>query len=105
MTLYTDNQYYEAIIQIRPKDKELETFIKNQIEKNDYVFISKEETKKYGIDLYINSLKFAKKLAPLVKERFKVKPLFSTTLFGMKDGRRVYRLTVLFRLERKRRED
>ena len=63
MTLYTNNQYYEAKIQIRPKDKELEAFIKNQIDKNDYVFISKEEVKKYGIDLYITSLKFAKKLA------------------------------------------
>ena len=105
MTLYTNNQYYEAKIQIRPKDKELEIFIKNEIDKNDYVFISKEEVKKYGIDLYINSLKFAKKLAPLVKERFKVRPVFSTALFGMKDGRKVYRLTVLFRLERKRRED
>ena len=105
MTLYTNQQAYEAIIQIRPKDEELEAFIKDKINKNDYVFITREEKKKYGLDLYISSLKFAKKLAPIIKEKFKVKPMFSTTLFGMKDGRRLYRLTVLFRLERKRRED
>jgi len=97
--IYSTDQYYEAKVQLRPYNKEVLDYVKKAIDKNENVFISKEEKKKYGVDLLITSLKYAKILGSLLKKRFKGILKFSTTLYGMKDGKKVYRLTVLFKLE------
>ena len=58
MKIYSNDQYFEAIFQLRPHNKEVEDYIRNQVKKKDKVFISKEIDKKFGIDFYLTSQKF-----------------------------------------------
>lgn len=99
--VYSKNQYFEAVIQLRPFDKEVIQFIENQIKKRDGVFISKVEKVKTGINLYISSQKFARTLGKRLKKSFKgelkiTKTLHTRDKLKSKD---LYRGTVLFRLE------
>lgn len=93
--------YFEAIIQLRPDNKELLSYVKKQLEKN-LIDISKEIHKKYGTDLYISSRKFAMHLARRLKRSFKGELITSRTLFSRdrQSGKGVYRVTVCFRLEK-----
>jgi nonsense-mediated mRNA decay protein 3 len=99
--IYSNNQYYEAKLQLRPLNDEVINFVKEKIDKAENIFVSKEEKKKYGIDFYISSLQYVKVLATLLKNKFDGTLKYSTTLYGMKDGRQVYRLTVAFRMDGK----
>ncbi len=91
--------YFEATIQLRPKKKEILDFIKERIEKRKDVFISKIVEKKYGVDLYISSNKFALSLAKLLKKRFNGEIITSRSLHSRhkQTGKLLYRVTVCFR--------
>lgn len=96
--------YYEAIIQLRPADKEIIDFIVKQTNERKGVFISKIEELKTGIDLYISSQRFARALGKKLKKRFRNGELVtSRKLFTVnrETGKKVYRVTVLFRLKEK----
>jgi len=92
------SNYYEAILQIRPKSKEILDFIKKDIAQKN-VFITKEEHLKYGYNLYLTSQNYAKNLASLLKDKFNAEIKFSYILFGKKDGKDIYRTTILVRLK------
>lgn len=94
--------YYEAIIQIRPKDREIFDFLIKQIEDRKNVSISKIVEKKYGNDIYISDKKFARTLGERLKKRFKgelktSRKLHTRDRIKSKD---VYRVTVCFRKEK-----
>jgi len=100
-SIYTNEQYFEAILQIRPKSEEILNFVKREIEKRGKVFISKEVVKNFGIDLYLTSQRFTQALGKMLKARFNgelktSKSLHTRDNFRSKD---VYRVTVLFRLK------
>ncbi|MEW6063301.1 MAG: NMD3-related protein [Nanoarchaeota archaeon] len=92
------SQYYEAIIQIRPGKKEILDFIKKQLETRKDIFVSRKVDLKTGSDIYISNQRFAKALGMQLKKRFKGELKITRSLYGKKDGRRIYRVTVLFRL-------
>jgi len=97
--IYRSDGYYEAVIQIRPRDKEILNYVRNQIKKKKTVKISKEEFFKYGIDIYVTDQKFARNLGQKLKKAFKGE-LKITKSIHTKDrltSREVYRGTVLFR--------
>ena len=96
------NQYYEAILQIRPEKKEILDFIKEHLNKRKNVFISKTIYHKTGSDIYLSSQKFTKSLGNQLKKRFKGELKITRSLYGIskKTGKTVYRLTVLFRLKK-----
>ena len=97
----SNRNYFEAIIQLRPKNKDLLDFVINQINKKQDVFISKEYHKKYGTDLYITSRKFATLLGKRLKKSFKGKLITSRTLWSRdrQTSKGIYRVTICFRLE------
>src|SRR3989344_5989149 len=95
------DNYFEAILQLRPATDEVVNFVKNEIENQDYVFISKIVELKTGIDIYLSSNNFAKGLGKKLKHRFKTGILkYSSTLHTRSKltSKDLYRLTVSFRL-------
>ena len=88
--------YYEAILQLRGDPYKV-LLLKESVEKalaRKGVGITKAVKLKEGIDLYITS---SKALLELVRERgYKVK--LSRKLHGLKEGKRVYRLTIALRV-------
>ena len=97
---YKMDQYYEAILQLRPKNKELLDYVRNQILKNN-ISIAKEINKKYGVDLYLSSRKFTTALARKLKKNFKGTVKVSRSLYtrDRQTSKEVYRITILFRLK------
>ena len=95
------SDYFEAIIQIRPKKMEVIQFIKNQILKRNDVFIAKEEQLKTGVDFYGSSQKFVKALGKKLKSTFKGEVTMSYTLHtrDRQTSKDKYRATLLFRAE------
>lgn len=96
-------EYYEATIQIRPKNKEVLDFVITQIEKanREDVFISGVEEKKFGVDLKISSQKFARDLGKKLKKRFDGELKITKSLFKRhkQTGKILYRATICFRIK------
>ena len=98
---YLRDGYFEAILQIRPYDKEVIDYIINEIKKKDKVLLSKLVELKTGMDLYITSYRFAVSLGKEIKKRFPGELKISKLLFSQnrQTSKPVYRVTVLFRLK------
>ncbi len=90
--------YYEAILQIRgTKDyKEIEKIIKRKIKEKE-TFISKKEIVRGGIDYYIGNKKAAMAAVKEIKEKFGGDVNISSSLVGLKEGKRIYRDTYSIR--------
>ena len=64
-------------------------------------FIADVEEKHGGLDFYVSSVSLAKKMAALLKDKFKADIVESAKLIGQtQDGRKKYRVSILARLER-----
>ncbi len=92
-------QSYEAKIQLRPFDKEVYDFVQIKLKKENIEVIH-EQNLKEGVDIYVNSAKFAFGLAKKLKKQFKGTSKVSRSLVGLnkKAGKQIHRITVLFRL-------
>lgn len=97
--IYSNDQYFEAKLQLRPFNKEVFNYVIKQIKKNN-VLIAKEVKLKYGIDLYLTSNRFALALGKKLKKAFKGTLKISRTLYSRdrQTSKTLYRVTVLFRL-------
>ncbi len=95
------NQYFEGVLQLRNCNKEILDFITETIgrEKGN-VWVAKEVKTKEGIDLYISSNKFLKRIGKMLKEKFHgiVKSTSKLHTRDRQTGKKVYRGTVLFRM-------
>lgn len=103
------SNYYEAIIQLRGLDnlteKQLEDLLQKVRDdtgsasiKDPNVFISKEEKVRGGYDFYMGENSFARQMAQRLHDRFGGEMKWSSSLFGRKLGRDIYRHTYLVRL-------
>lgn len=88
--------YFEAILQLRDVPIEVTNFAKEEILKSK-VHLAKTMHEKNGLDFYLADNKFAKRLGQQLQQRFGGIYNVSPSLFSRKDGRNIYRLTVLFR--------
>lgn len=96
--------YYEAIVQIRPKDNDVLEFIKKEVSLRKGVTIAKVIEEKYGYDVYISSQYFARSsLARKLKNRFNGEVTISRKLHHQDRMTRklLYRATILFKLKPK----
>ena len=95
------SNYFEAVIQLRPRNEELIHFIINQVEQRKDVFISEVKERKTGFDVYLSSQRFARTLGKKLKDRFKGVLKITRTLFkkDRQTSKLLYRATVLFRLK------
>jgi nonsense-mediated mRNA decay protein 3 len=85
--------YYEAIIQVRGNNAKrwAEKIIR---ELKNRTFVSKYKELDEGIDIYVGSRKEASAALSILKR----KPSISDKLYGVKDGRRIYRRTYCIRV-------
>lgn len=88
--------YYQAIIQLRGNPKRIpkyEKILQRLISQKS--FISRSEKKKEGTDLYVGDSKVAFQVLQMLKLHFGV----SRKLAGLERGKRIYRTTLVVRLE------
>lgn len=101
--------HHEAIVQVRGKDMldEARRRIKLMLERcaaearkrNRTAFIAKIEEKARGLDLYVNPIGLARRMASLLKTEFGAEISESAKLIGMtRNGRRKFKTSVLVRL-------
>jgi len=103
MAIYTNLEYYEAILQLRPFNQEVYDFVLSEIDKRNSVFITKAEKKKYGIDFRLTSSRFTEALGKKLKFKFGGALTKSRKIYGYSKGKGkvVYRLTICHRLDEK----
>jgi nonsense-mediated mRNA decay protein 3 len=81
------SSYFEAILQVRTLKPKPDTLI-------DSKYVTNAEEVRGGFDIYLTSTQYARKLEREFKEKgYQVKE--SSKLFGKKDGRDIYRVSVL----------
>jgi nonsense-mediated mRNA decay protein 3 len=111
--------YYEAIIQLRledlsARDAEMELaeeaqmifgLVDEQFAREENSFITKFTSVKGGIDFYIGSVQVARYIAGRLRNRYGAMVSESPSLIGQKDGRDLYRYSILVRLPRFREGD
>jgi nonsense-mediated mRNA decay protein 3 len=110
--------YFEAILQLRSDKKDIDKKEKNevittiskliqeQIYKDEKeVFLSKVKDTQGGVDFYISKKEVARNIAKKLHERFGGTVKASPKLVGMKEGKRVYRMTYLVRLPKYKKGD
>jgi nonsense-mediated mRNA decay protein 3 len=101
--------YFEAIIQIRGLDglseKEVDDllfYIEDQTEKTSLkdpnVFITKIEKVRGGYDFYMGENTFSKQFSQKLHDTYGGEHKWSSSLFGRREGRDIYRHTYLVRL-------
>ena len=93
--------YYEGIIQVRGKPGKVRWWVKRLMTllSRARVGVSNVKELKEGVDLYITD----KKKVPEVLRSAGLKFKTSRTLYGLKEGKRVYRETFLVRVTPKKR--
>ncbi len=89
-------QYFEAILQLRDIAPEVVDFVKEDITRY-HIPVPKIITLKTGYDFYLADSNYAKALGRKLQQRFSGKPLISQSVYGQKDGKQVFRVTILFR--------
>ncbi len=94
---------FNSVLQIRGKNIEniinkIDNFLKKIEEKRADAFISKLEKVKNGIDIYFYSKNISKKIANFLKKNQKVKIKITRKLYGIKNGKKKYKDTILVRI-------
>ncbi|MHC1566229.1 MAG: 60S ribosomal export protein NMD3 [Candidatus Syntropharchaeia archaeon] len=97
--------YYEAIVQIRAENRfpsEMECTrserIAREVLERDEDFISKVKRLREGLDIYVGSIKGARKVSKAIVEEMGGSVRESPRLHGRKDGRNIYRISFSVRL-------
>ncbi len=90
------SEYYEAILQLREVTDEVIDFVDKEIKKKN-IFVAKIKKVTNGHDYYLGNGNLTKNLGKTLQEKYGGEFVVTATLFTRKEGRPVYRLTVLFR--------
>ena len=93
--------YFEGILQIRNPKPEVIEFVNVAIAKAENIFVNKTVEVRGGIDFYMSSKKFLRKLGLNLNKRFPGEFNQSAQLFSRNNqtSKEVFRLNVLFRCE------
>ena len=89
-------EYFEATLQLREIIPEIERHVRQELKKSG-VHIAKEKPLPNGFDFDLSDSDFTQNLGKKLQEKYGGEYVVSPKLFGHKDGRTIYRLTVLFR--------
>lgn len=90
------SEYYEAILQLRDVSDEVVAVVDYEIKKKE-VFVAKIKKVTNGYDYYLGNGNLTRVLGKKLQEQFGGEFTVTATLFTRKEGKPVYRLTVLFR--------
>lgn len=101
--------YYEAILQVRVPGRSLDEHIEQSVEKlvknrvesmrkgSREVFVSKIERVKGGLDFYFSTIPAARTIARWIQDSMCTEFKESSSLWGRRDGKDLYRMTYLVR--------
>ncbi len=94
--------YYESVIQLRSEDaesmlRELHSYMNQLYKRDKRAYISGETKAKGGVDIKLGSTRAAKQLASHFRSLYGVDVKESATVVGKKEGRDLYRTTILIR--------
>lgn len=89
-------EYFEAILQLRDLSEEIIHFAKTEIVRAG-IHVAKYVNHANGIDIYLADSNFTKALAKSLQQQFGGKYMITASLLTQKEGKKIYRLTVLFR--------
>jgi len=94
----SNDQYFQGILQLRNVSDELIRFVENSIKKSD-AKIAKVVRLKTGLDYYLSSQRFIRALGKKLSNAYPGELKSTRKLFTVsrKNGKEVYRVTVLFR--------
>ncbi|MFP4045792.1 MAG: NMD3-related protein [Candidatus Aenigmatarchaeota archaeon] len=95
--------YFNTTLQLRGPEKKLERALRVCEEIFDSAgnredFVSDVRKVRNGYDLYLSSKSLARKMVKQLTKRFETEKKSSRTLYGEKDGKRIYRSTYLVRI-------
>lgn len=90
------SEYYEAILQLRDVADEIIGFVDDEIDCKD-IPMAKIKKVTNGYDYYLGNSNLTKNLGKMLQEKYGGEFTVTATLFTRKEGKPVYRLTVLFR--------
>lgn len=88
--------YFEAILQLRKVSKEVLEFVDHEIKKKK-IPIAKIVKVKNGHDYFLADNDFTNSLGKMLQQKFGGELQTTASLFSKKDGKDIYRVTVLFR--------
>ena len=103
--------YYEAILQVRrpgrslPErtDAEVERFVKDRVasirKSSREIFLSKVERVKGGLDFYFSTIPAARTIAREIEDSMCAEYKESSSLWGRRDGKEIYRMTFMVRFQ------
>ncbi len=103
-------KYYEAIVQVRGPERSLPKQLEDEVERmvrdrvgamrksSREVFLSKVEKVKGGLDFYFSTVSSARSISRELQETYCAEFKESSSLWGRRDGKEVYRMTYLVRL-------
>lgn len=85
-------------MQLRSPSEELIKYVFDTVKKDNRAAVTKEKQVKGGVDYYLSSQKYLQILGKKIKERFSGEYKLTSTLHTeRKDGKKLYRITILFR--------
>lgn len=102
--------YYEAIMQIRTGEKNLDDGLRDEVVRwirvsvesqqktNRSLFITKVQEVPGGVDVYLSSISLGKGLTRSLSDMYGAEVKESASLIGQNDGQDVYRVTYLIRM-------
>ena len=88
--------YFEAILQLRDVSPAVIDFAEEELVRNR-ISVPKTEKVKNGWDYYIADSNFTKGLGKKLQQQFGGELVVTSSLYGQKDGKEIYRVTILFR--------
>ncbi len=94
------SRYYEGILQLRNPTPELIAWVRKTVKAEGKSLICEEKKVTNGIDMKFSSQRYLRALGKRLKERFTGELKLSRTLHTISKvtGKRLYRVTVMFRL-------
>lgn len=88
--------YYEAVLQLRDTSQEVIDFAEDEIARVG-LKVAKTVRLKNGFDYYLSDNSLTRALGKRLHEKFGGEHKTTASLWGVKKGKEVYRVTVLFR--------
>ena len=92
-------KYFQGILQLRNPSKELIDFVRRTVTRDQRALIVREKKVRNGVDMYLSSQKYLRALGKKLPKVFPGEMKMTRTLHTVsKEGKQLFRVTVLFRL-------
>ena len=98
------DKYYEANLQLRDVSEEVVKYAESEINRVK-LYVAKTAKLKNGYDYFLSDSGLTRALGKSLQQKFGGDLKVTSSLFGQKDGKEIFRVTVLFREAHFRKND